>query len=87
MQQQSQQQQVADLSKHVLQTRNASLPAAGGVVISNQQFGRIRKAFKFDNKAESWKEWRTHFMTVVRESIRIMAEVVHIAKMRDIVKR
>ena len=68
-QQQAQQQQVAGLLKHVLSVQNAGRPAAGGgasTVIKSLDERHFRRIAKFDNKAESWKEWWTHFMAAVR---------------------
>ena len=69
-QQAAQQQQVTDMLTHMLTAQNAGLPPAGNTgtgtakALDERHFRRIAK---FDNKAESWKEWRTHFLTVVRE--------------------
>ena len=69
-QQQAQQQHFADMMKHMLNMQNVSLPSVGGGVITatNKALGErhFRRIGKFDNKNDSWKEWRTHFLTAVR---------------------
>ena len=70
-QHQAQQQQVTDMLKAMMQMHDGNLPPVGSPVngatkgLDEKHFRRITK---FDNKGESWKEWRTHFMTAVRES-------------------
>ena len=44
----------------------------------------FRRLEKFDNKSESWKEWRTHFLTAVRESSPITAEVMEKTETEEI---
>lgn len=86
-QQQARKQQVADLLKHMFTVQNTSLAASGGSAsnatrsLDERQFRRISK---FDNKSESWKEWRSPFMTAVRESSPLVAEVMETAEMSDI---
>ena len=69
--QQVHQQQMATMLNHLVTTQNANLPPIGvtgtGAVrnIDERPFRRIPQ---FDNKSESWKEWRAHFLTAVRES-------------------
>ena len=86
-QQQAQQQQVADMLKVMLQMQTNNLPPVGSNVNVTSNKGLDEKHFrrinKFDNKGESWKEWRTHFMTAVRESSPIMAEVMEKAEASD----
>ena len=68
---QAQQQQVTDMLKVMMQLQSSSLPPVGSTVIGTTKGldeKHFRRITKFDNKGESWKEWRTRFMTAVRES-------------------
>ena len=66
-----QQKQMADIMQHLASSHLQGLQAVGSTGIGaakgldERHFRRIQK---FDNKPESWKEWRTHFLSSVRES-------------------
>ena len=85
--QQVHQQQMATMLSHLVQTQNASLPPTGGAregatrSIDERPFRRLEK---FDNKAESWKEWRVHFLTAVRESSPLTARCMEMAELTEV---
>ena len=54
--------------------------AAPAKALGERHFCRIAKT---DNKVESWKEWRTHFLTAVGESSPATAKVMEKAEMSD----
>ena len=79
---------MADMVKLLLNNASSSGSLTfGGTVhsavraLDERQFRRI---VQFNNKIESWKEWRTHFMTAVRESLPVMAQVRETAEARDV---
>ena len=49
--------------------------------MGERHFRRIKV---FENKSDTWKEWRTHFLTAVRESSPITAEVLEKAASSDV---
>ena len=84
--QQAQQQQVTDMLKVMMQLQSSSLPPVSSTVIGTAKGldeKHFRRITKFDNKGESWKERRTHFMTAMRESSPAMAEVMEKAEASD----
>ena len=85
-QQQVQGQQVADLLKVFVSSQSTSLPSVGSTghgTVKSLDERHFRRINKFDNKVDSWKEWRTHFLTSVRESSPITAKVLELAEMTE----
>lgn len=72
--------------QHLVADQNASLPSVQAnantyiQVLDERHFRRLQK---FENIHESWKEWRTHFLTSLRESSPITAEVMERAEIND----
>ena len=72
-----------DVIKNVVNPQLAGSSTFGSIVnsavnaLDERQFRRI---VQFNNKTESWKEWRTHFLTAVRESSPVTAEVMEPAE-------
>ena len=88
-QQQAQQAQAQDMLRHMANAQNAGLPGVGSSgtatahkAMDERHFRRIKKVF--DNKSDTWKECRTHFLTAVRESSPITAEVLEKAESSDV---
>ena len=77
---------MTQLLQHLVSGQNAGLPSVQAnantyfKALDERHFRRLQKS---DNKHESWKEWRTHFLTSVRESSPIIAEVMERAKVND----
>ena len=79
-QQQAQQAQVQDMLRRMANAQNASRPGVASVVNNTgpktwdeRHFSRIKI---FENQSDAWKEWRTHFLTAVRESSPITAQLL-----------
>ena len=83
-QQQAQQAQVQDMLRHMTNVQNAGLSGVASVVnytshkaMDERHFRRIKV---FDNKSDTWKEWRTHSLSAVRGSSPVTAEVLERAE-------
>lgn len=85
-QQAQQQKQMSDILQHLASTHMQHLPAVGSTgtgtakALDERHFRRILKS---DNKLEPWKEWRTRFLTSVRESPPITADVMEKVEVSD----
>ena len=83
----AQQQQMATMLHHLVSKQSTShQPDVGTGIgaykgLDERHFRRLEK---FDNKSESWKEWRTHFRTAVRENSPITADVMEKAESEEI---
>ena len=82
----AQQQQMATMLHHLVNKQNTvHQPDVGTLVGAHKGLDErhFRRLEKFDNKSESWKEWRTHFLTAVRESSPVTAEVMEKAEVEE----
>ena len=86
-QQHAQQARVQDMLRHMANAQNTGRPGvrSGGTVTSYKAMGErhFRCIKVFENKSDTWKEWRTHFLTAVRESSPIIAGVQEKAESSD----
>ena len=73
--------------RHMANSQNASLPGVGSNVNGTAQKALGERHFRrikvFESKSDTWKEWRTHFLTAVRESFPIIAEVLQKAEFSE----
>ena len=53
----------------------------GSKTLDERRFRRIKI---FENKGDAWKEWRTHFLTAVRQSSPITAEGLEKVESSDV---
>ena len=79
---------MTQLFHHLVAGQKANLPSVN-TTVSGTTKGLDERHFrciqKFDNKHDSWMEWRTHFLTSVREPSPITAEVMEKAEISDVV--
>ena len=75
---------MTQLLQQLVSSQNAHLPAVQSSNFKALDERHFRRLQKFENKQEAWKEWRTHFLTSVRESSPITAEVMERAELADV---